>query len=331
MCALNKFNEIGIYNWENIENKYHSSSILLGNGFSMNFSNNLRYKYLHSNFIENCSEKAKALFQSFNTTNFEEVLQKIEISEKVCYSLFEEKLNFNDVHDEIRTGLINSIHRIHPSHAEISMSRISRVAQEFEPFSDIFTTNYDLFSYYLILEIRKLKQFGDFFFFNYNSEMKSFQAPDRLPKRHIYFLHGALFIFQIGPVTTKLLSPTDKWLLDAITEKIMSNKYPVFVSEGSHQRKLEYVMTNPYLNFCYRRLKTKSKENKRIVIFGQSLSPQDEHVVRALDENYEHIAISIYTQNKEKAVLHQEKKRIMAQFKHSELEFFDSSTLFSFE
>jgi hypothetical protein len=325
--SIDELNEIGIRQWEWIKKDFSSSSILLGNGFSINFSNSLRYKYLYDFFIAGCSNFASELFRQFDTKNFESVLESLETAKIVCDTLKISSSELEKYKSEIREGLIASINQMHPRPINVNYDQIKWISRQFEGFNNIFTTNYDLFLYYIILEIKK---FGDHLFTNYSNRYNCFENPDTMRKHHIYYLHGALFLFEQGLTTLKIKRLNDGWLLDEITAQISANNYPLFISEGKSLTKLKSIQSNPYLRFCMKRLEENSDKN--LVVFGQSLSEQDEHIVRIIDKHYAKVAVSIRSEDWDMiGKLRAEKNRLSSLFTKAKFEFYDAKSLFNFE
>jgi len=326
MYTQEELNIEGIRQWDWIKEDFEKSSILLGNGFSINFSETLIYKNLYDFFITKSSVGSKDLFEAFDTRNFEQVLESIETAKIVCTALSINTTAFETYKKEVREGLIDSINTIHPRPISVDYHLISQVAKAFTGFNQIFTTNYDLFLYYIILETKK---FGDHFFNAYSQKYKCFGEPDQMNNNHIYFLHGALFLFESGLTTLKILRPKNGWLLNRITDEIADNNYPLFISEGKSETKLKSIQSNQYLNFALNQFET--CVDKTLVIYGQSLSEQDEHLVKIIDKSFEKIAISIRPQAwKTMGELKAEKNRLSSYFKKTKLEFYDSTSLFKF-
>lgn len=324
-----ELNNEGIRDWSVIEDQFTNCPILLGNGFSLNFSETLRYKNLYDNFIQSSSGVSSQLFKEFDTCNFEEILENLEISTRVLKTIGEENTTIGVIHKEIRQGLVDSIHSIHPKPDQIDKELLKRVAAQFSSFSDIYTTNYDLFLYYIILDSGVL---GDYFYFTHypDERYKLFNLGDEHRSKHIYYLHGALFIFEHDLDTIKIKADEEHWLIDIITSEINSFNYPLFISEGSSNSKLKAIQSNSYLTYCLNNLKSSTSEN--LVVFGQSLSEQDHHLVRLIDESYDKIAISIRPQSwSDIRHLRSEISRISSLFTKTEFEFYDSNTLFNFE
>lgn len=325
--TVEELNAEGIRQWDWIKKDFKSSSILLGNGFSINFSSSLRYKYLYEFFIQNSTDISKKLFDAFQTKNFEQILESLEIAKTVCETMELEYNSFEKYKTEIREGLINSINKIHPKPIAVNYNLIKWISEQFLEFNQIFTTNYDLFLYYIILETGK---FGDHMFLSSSDKYNYFDEPDVMKKNHIYYLHGALFLFEEGLTTYKIKRPKNGWLLDSITKEISLNKYPLFISEGKSETKLKAIQSNSYLTYCLNQLE--KNENNTLVIFGQSLSEQDAHIVKIIDKSYDNIAISIRVEDWQTiGELKAEKNRISSMFKKAKFEFYDSNTLFNFE
>lgn len=77
-----------IYEWNEIRDKY-TESIILGNGASIAVSNTFNYESLYKkatelNFI---TSELNALFENFDTKNFEAIMHKLLQAETVNHSL----------------------------------------------------------------------------------------------------------------------------------------------------------------------------------------------------------------------------------------------------
>lgn len=323
-----ELNVEGIRQWNVIEKTFSNGPLLLGNGFSLNFSTRLLYRNLYEKYIENCPKDVRSLFDEFKSNNFEIILEHLESTERVCKALHVNQERVTRNKNAIKQGLIESINRIHPTPDEIKLEQLQLVADQIRKFDQIFTTNYDLFLYYIILESNK---FGDYFYFNFfeDESFKLFNAGDKDNSHHIYYLHGALFLFERSINTIKI-KRNDNWLIEVITKEISNDNYPLFISEGTSEMKLKAIQSNNYLTYCFRALKENKKKN--IVVFGQSLSNQDLHIVKEIDLNYEKMAFGIrISNNKTLREIKSEMDRIRGLFKKIDIEFFDSSTLFNFE
>lgn len=327
--SINKLNEEDIRQWEWISKNYIDCPLLLGNGFSLNFSTRLLYRNLYENFVKNCPSDSKKLFDEFGSKNFEIILKHLESTERVSNALNIEHSRISKNKETIKQGLIESINRIHPTPDDIDKLKIKKIANQIKEFSQIFTTNYDLFLYYIIIESKK---FGDYFYYLFfdDERFQLFNSGDSKKNNHIYFLHGALFLFEKSINTIKIKKNEENWLIDVITNEINGNNYPLFISEGTSEMKLKAIQSNKYLSYCFRNLK-ENKHNE-LVIFGHSLSSQDSHIVKILDEKYEKIAFGIrISEDRTINDIKSEINKIRPLFKKAEIDFYDSSTLFNFD
>jgi len=337
MCSLEE-----LKNYDEIKEEFSNANILLGNGFSINFSDTFRYEYLYKSFIKSCSNTYKKLFKGLNTCNFEKVLKSLEnnkIAKTVCESL---NINYNEFENhkiEIKKGLIKAVNNIHPKSTDSIWSKVNRVSSQFCEFDDIFTTNYDILLYYIILWLNNKDKykFGDYFSsispIGYGPPDKKYtffnNKTDSRHRHHIYYLHGALFLFEQNFNTCKIKAKSN-WLLNNISEEIENNHYPIFVSEGTSDSKRKAIKSNDYLTFCIEQFENKINSDKRLVIFGHSLSDQDQHLVDIINKNCEKIAISINSDDIGK--LERKKSSFRNRLERvKEIFFYDSKTLFNFD
>jgi hypothetical protein len=325
----------GIFSWDIIKDQFDDCPILLGNGFSLNFSETLRYRNLFDSFITTASNETQSLFKEFTTSNFETVLQHIDSTTRVLNSIHKKCSELDFFKSEIRQGLIDSIHRIHPTPDQIDQNLIRWIGPQIIRFKDIFTTNYDLFLYYVVLEAlypgTDDKKFGDYFYYLFfgNEEFNLFNPGDEQNTHHVYYLHGALFLFENGLNTLKIKKDEEHWLINKITEEINKGNYPLFISEGTSIRKQKEIQANYYLSYCLRNFS--EPEEKKLVVFGQSLNEQDNHLVKIIDDAYEKVAISINPDSKNNLKeIKAEKHRLSALFKNVDFVFYNSKTIFNF-
>lgn len=310
-------------NWTEIKEEFLNSDLFLGNGFSICFSDSFKYSNILDLFYTKCSKKTKDLFECYSTYNFEIALKNIDISIATMKLMSFDTVELESLKEEIKKGLISVINDIHPRPKFIDTNKISNFSDFLYEVNDVYTTNYDIISYYSILEN---KEYNDYFFDRFNMRFTKFNKNDEIGNKHIYYLHGALFIFQDKENTLKIKkATTHQYLIKAIEEQLEANKYPLFISEGSSKKKLEFIKLNPYLNFCFESLQNNSSEN--MIVFGSSFSEQDEHITNAIDNSYKKIAISIKFTDDNK-YLEKEFYRISSQFKNAQIIFYRADSLF---
>src|SRR5690606_29977787 len=104
--------------------------------------------------------------------------------------------------EELKNGLIESIKEVHPRVEEIDWDRLNSITNQLESFGDIYSTNYDLYLYHIIMksiDISRVKKgyvaYQDYFWGNAEQGYKQFMPYQTYQYKHIYYLHGALCIF----------------------------------------------------------------------------------------------------------------------------------------
>ena len=340
MVSEKQLKELGIENWPELANAFKEADLLLGNGFSINLDGHFNYKSLFEEFLKLCAPSDHRIFSSFKTHNFERI-QEILIDAKKVNELFKiatDNRRIDDAIEFLKSGLIESIRNNHPRSSQINQEQLQRLSIQLNKFGDIFTLNYDLFLYHIILKMKDKSDkenrdapYSDFFWSKYDEQpeqFKQFMNYDEYLRNHVYYLHGALFLFKIPPDILKLRrGGAPKELIEMIGEVITRGIMPLFVSEGKYKEKLEAIKRSNYLSFCYEALE-QSKDP--LVIFGASLSGQDAHIADAINckKNKRKLAISMHIGNKSKNELEEIMKRLKGKFKFHKIYFFDSETIF---
>ncbi|MCB0745326.1 MAG: DUF4917 family protein [Ignavibacteriae bacterium] len=269
--------------WDEVTKSY--KSILIGNGFSINISENFKYDTL----LDKCNlnSDTKKIFTRNETSNFEFILRKINDFLYLGKSLNisnDSKNSLSNSYSNIKEELIKTVHNVHPSYDKIN-SRLEKIAPILLSFERIFTTNYDLLLYWSLMNSQK--KFNDLLFWTenkYSKDKESYKLcfTKKTPKTGntiIYYLHGSLFIkeYQGGRVQ-KLSRVTN--LLEDIRESFDLGQTPLFVSEGTSEDKLNTINKSSYLCYCLDKFQN---DINNLVIAGHSLSPKyDNHLIDAL-------------------------------------------------
>lgn len=340
MLNEKQLKELGVLNWTSLAKDFDGADLLLGNGFSLNITGHFAYESLFEEFLKLCTPSDRRIFSSFKTNNFERI-QEILIDAKKVNELFKiatDNSRIDNAIELLKKGLIKSIRNTHPSSSQIDWNQLQQLSIQLNNFCDIFTLNYDLFLYHIILQMKdesdkenKLAPYSDYFWGGEPDEQfKQFMDYDDYHDKHVYYLHGALFFFKIPPDTFKLKRGDEpKELVTMIGDVINRGIMPLFVSEGKYKEKLKAKERSNYLSFCYERLE---KSQNRLVIFGSSLSNQDAHITNAINykKKRRELAIAIHIGNKSKNELAEIMKRLKAKFRFHKIYFFDSETIFDF-
>ena len=177
---------------------------------------------------------------------------------------------------------------MHPSPKDIPSNGIG---QCLSAYSSVFTTNYDLIPYWAILNGHSDK-FVDYFWENSSFNLRNVDVyKNKIP---VHFLHGALhlqseYISDAQKRNTSLESG-----VEGVLEQGFINKFPLFITEGKSELKLNKIRSNSYLNFCYEKL---CQSSGGMVVYGHELSSDyDGHIVDAIKQSKnETIAVSVFS------------------------------------
>jgi hypothetical protein len=251
-----------------------SRSLLLGNGFSAGYCS-------YNSLLEKCGlpdgSSCRALFARVNTSNFERIVRALEDAAVVASAYGREAQSQELIADAkvVREALVNAVRVTHPTHRDEITDVIPNCIEFLTPFSKIFTLNYDLLLYWVIIDTR----FGDGFYGA--TTANGFRGPFKDELRcNIYSVHGGLHLFQRedGEIEKRLDDGTG--VIDAITRTIVEgNRFPIYVAEGTSAAKLAQIKSNSYLNCCYRNLKASTGA---FFVFGHSADDTDAHIYNTL-------------------------------------------------
>ena len=326
--------EIGVFAWEDIKKDFEKADLLLGNGFSLNLAPSLHYDSLFREFLTLCTAEERLIFEAFITSNFEIIMADLLGASKVnkIFDLETDKIEAAIV--KVRDGLIQAIEAKHPRATSLNWKKLSAIAEDLDNFNDIYTLNYDVILYHIIMLLldrhkndNRVRPYNDYCWKTIDNRYLEFMDYQEIPKyKHVYYLHGALFLFKHGHMDMKLKRGGDTELIDCIEKEIASNHLPLFVSEGTANDKELAISRSSYLGFALSKLRV---AREPIVIYGTSLSDPDKHIREAVFRGSRRIAYSIYTGDKTKEQLIQDTKDMQERLPVKHLVFFDSSTLFA--
>lgn len=116
--------------------------------------------------------------------------------------------------------------------------------------------------------------------------------------QNIHFLHGGLHLFDYGPDLQKKCWERSGGipLVEQIRAALAENRFPLFVSEGDSNSKLDRIRHSGYLQRSLRSFAGICRSpSASLFIFGHSLSPNDEHILRQLEKgSVRRLFISLY-------------------------------------
>jgi len=265
-------------------------NLLLGNGFSIACKQDIfTYKALldEANFKTKCPNGEK-LFQIFQTSDFEAIIQKLEDSEMIKQIKKDAKC--------IRENLIKTLTAKHPNMPnEISNEQYKSCRIFLSCFDRIYTLNYDLLLYWTLMhdELDDLKidcKDG----FKKSEDASGYVVWDSGQyDQNIFYLHGALHLFDAGYEVQKYTwINTGVKLIDQIKVALDKKMFPLFVAEGTYKDKMRRIQHSNYLGRGFRSFESTGKE---LFVFGHSLSTNDEHIIKAIEKSkIERVFISIH-------------------------------------
>jgi uncharacterized protein DUF4917 len=279
--------------WSEVSGRHPWAALLLGNGLSINLWPEFAYASLFDQARHGRLTPAdRALFDG--THNFEQVLSDLMTAMRVNDKVGMDVERILARYRSIQVALGHAIQEVHPNRARIPDATLHAVRAHLLRYEWIFTTSYDLILYWAMKGPDGWKPFVDHFVHNGRCEFDPEQAKVYRGDVPVYFLHGALHLV-VGSTgaTWKLRRTGLQGLLDQFGRPIGGDPRarPLLVTEGSAKEKLRAIEGNAYLFHALERL---SGVPVPVVVFGSSLSPQDGHLVDALNEDPDRpVAISM--------------------------------------
>ena len=278
------------------KNKARQFHLLLGNGFSMAYAPQMfSYNALHDFVSKIGDDVLQALFRVVATNDFERVMQQLEL-----FAALGEALGIGDDLKQriegagvaLKKGLIDAIRALHPEHVyKIPEAKCAACISFLRPFLDskgsLFTTNYDLLLYWILMRGGLGATDG----FGRDREDLDDSVPSEervyselrwgrnLSGQNVHYVHGALPLFDTGVEIVKEEYQGGEFLLQQITKRVDAGEYPVFVTAGNGTQKLTHIRHNPYLQHSYEAL---ASLNGSLVTFGFNFGDHDSHIVDAL-------------------------------------------------
>ena len=285
--------------------------LLLGNGFSINFDPSFNYPNLLSK--SKLPAKIKDIFNKQG--DYEQVIDRLNYSSKVFNAINEYSLanSFSNLAEDLKRDLVTTITKIQ-SKVHNDDNRNHNTLKFISNFNNIFTLNYDLLLYWVIMYA---VNFYHEDLFGYKNYVKN---PDFYPRdgfannpngddciwekdkweQNVFYLHGGLHLFYDSQNTYKLIS--DRNNNQSISDKtiflLTRGISPLVITEGNSKDKKFWIEQNNYLQYCYNKL---SEISGVLFIHGHSLDKKDKHIFDAINDNpnIQEIYISIHSESGE--------------------------------
>ena len=284
--------------------KYNKRHLLLGNGFSISCCPDIfvYQKLFDRADFSDLSPSAKLAFEALGTQDFEKVIKVLRDASAVlaAYSGTDEELikQLKEDANGLREVLVHTIASSHPEWpGEITDKEYKSCREFLIHFDNTYSLNYDLLLYWAVMhdedgiEVKSDDGFRkpeD----EFDSEYVVWEA-ETSRKQNIWYLHGALHVFDAGTEIQKYTwVNTGQRLIEQIRDALERNYFPLFVAEGTSSEKLERIMHSEYLAKGKRSF---SSIQGALFIHGHSLAENDKHFLKAIEKGkVKHLYVGIY-------------------------------------
>jgi len=293
--ALNTYDEIIQY----LDKKNRNYHLLFGNGFSIAYDSKIFSYNALSLFIENTKDDfLQKLFKVANTKNFELIMQQLDNFVEIAKVFgidqsFIDKIN--EANTKLKDSLIEAVKELHPEHVFIVDENRSKKCHEFlDKFlskgGKIFSTNYDLLMYWVLMRNSSTIAIDGFgrellnpeeFKKGQDAELSDLTWGENKDGQNIFYVHGTLPIFDTGTEIIKEEYDSRHYLLEKISERMKTKSYPIFVTAGNAQEKLNQISHNKYLAYCYDNL---CNIEGSLIVFGFNFGEYDTHIIDAINK-----------------------------------------------
>lgn len=261
--------------------------LLLGNGFSISCRPDVfTYGKLFDRADFANLNRARQAFDALGTKNFEAVIRALR-SFALLASVYapgdpDAKFRAAEDADALREVLVGAVANSHPDRPhDIQSSEYLKCREFIRGYRSINTLNYDLLLYWALMQ----DELGD----NEIPCDDGFRKPaddpeadyvswdpDNSKRQTVRYLHGALHLFDTGKEMKKFTwINTQVPLIEQIRAALKQEFYPVFVSEGTSDEKVDRIRHNDYLCKMYRSF---TEIQGALVVFGHSLDVSDDHI-----------------------------------------------------
>jgi hypothetical protein len=323
-----------IRNWDEIAADFAGADLLAGNGLSQLVWPAFGYGSLFDQFVATLAPGEQASLRAFGSSNFEFILETLGRGVLAMSAFGLDATPLTKATSLVREGLIRAVESTHPRAADLPMLPLVRLSEALDQFNDVFTTNYDCLLYHVIMASRRrhdlnstVRPYNDYFWDVIDDGHLGFKPFQNYRHyKHIYYLHGALFLFRGTTVDIKIRRTDTTELIERIADAIRQGSVPLFVSEGTAAEKAAAIYRSEYLRFANDHL---AETRDHMVIYGHSLGSVDRHIVAAIRKSTSRVAFAVYKGTRSQQDIDDEVFSISALLGSVETTFFWSHTLFN--
>jgi hypothetical protein len=272
------------------EGKKH---LMLGNGFSIAlFPDIFTYGTLFdkAKSSRKLTKKITGVFGLLETTDFEQVMEALQNAAKLMTVYAKKAPNLAKKlqadAEKLRDILTETISENHPERPhcvdETQYASCKTFLSNFD--GSIYTLNYDLLLYWTLMQSEVQPDVkSDDGFRDVEEGTAEYVVWDvqNSGTQRIHYLHGALHVFDAGAELKKFVwSKTEIALVDQIRRSLASRHYPLIVTEGTSEQKMDRIQHSGFLSRAYRSL---AGIGWNLFIYGHSLAENDEHLLKLID------------------------------------------------
>ncbi|HCL6057009.1 TPA: DUF4917 family protein [Citrobacter amalonaticus] len=318
--------------WSELAPRY-DGTILLGNGASIAVSPRFAYGSLLECVTQRESLEAdvRKLFDFFNTKDFELILRIVWQASNVNKSLDIEDARTHEAYVRIRECLIQAVRDVHPEHDEVD-EQLPYIYEFLKRFNKVISLNYDLIVYWAMtygLDINDHHRFKDCFLARGRFEQDWQRLRGMLGNEQsntlVFYPHGSLILCRNRIEQESKIHIQNAGLLESILKRWQSEEVvPLFVSEGTHEQKVNSIQSSFYLSTVYREVLVEQCEN--LVILGWGIGEHDVHLLKRMaGAGIKRVAVSVF--RKDQAYCNRANQLIKDNLGQNILiEFFDSES-----
>ena len=305
-----------------------TTHLLLGNGFSIDCGGqSFSYEHLASELVFDEDDLISSVYSAIGGKNFEMVMRQLDYFMKLQTSLDlkpEVVKKIKKSTNKVRSEFVKSITIAHPEKRkdvdfELSKEWAMQIKSVLDNGGKVFTLNYDLMLYW-ICGMHGCSQYGD----GFGRENSLLMWGPTKEIQSIFFMHGALHLFDNGSYVEKETSDGSGQLFENVATRIQGGEYPLVVSGGTKEAKMSQISENEYLKYCYESF---SCLQGVLVCYGCSFSSMDGHIIDAINNavklnGIERIYLSVFDANDLLS-----KKALKSKF-NCKVELFKSSSMY---
>lgn len=276
---------------------------LLGNGFSIACRPD-RFTYdalLDEATFSGSSCNMLDVFRLLGTTDFEKVIEALRTAGHLAetYATVDPDLadRLRDDAEIVRESLAQVLAARHPDLPfDISDDEYDSARLFLSNFERIYTINYDMLLYWTVMKDGKPTVVRNDGFGNPDDESADYVVWEpyaTYSDQRLFYLHGGLHLYDNGSELAKITwSRTDTPLIDQIRLALAEGRYPLIVTEGNSEEKTDKILHHAYLTHGIRSF---SNIQGTLFLYGLSLAPNDEHLLRRIAEGKVHtVFVSIF-------------------------------------